>query len=125
MSSQSSKKKRIGSRRRATNQNKTSEADEFLETDSISVAQLSIPGGNQESVNALSSPDKAPNQSENPPSPELSVNRRKLGSSRRSKGGRHVQDSASVSQQKLREEVEEKSEGNQSSEMTQMPLAEP
>uniref|UniRef100_A0A3Q3E2F4 Ras-related protein Rab-37-like n=1 Tax=Labrus bergylta TaxID=56723 RepID=A0A3Q3E2F4_9LABR len=50
MSTQSAKKKRLGSRRRVTNQNKTSEADEFLVTDSTSVAQHSIPEENKKSI---------------------------------------------------------------------------
>uniref|UniRef100_UPI0037E7559A uncharacterized protein rab44 n=1 Tax=Semicossyphus pulcher TaxID=241346 RepID=UPI0037E7559A len=122
MSAQSAKKKRIGSRRRVANKDKTSEADEFLTTDGTS-AQHSIPEENI-SVDAFANPEKSLLETQNPPSPEVTAgNRRKLGSSRRIKGGRHDKDSATESHHKPREEVEANTEGDESPEKTRMLLA--
>ncbi|XP_076615232.1 uncharacterized protein rab44 isoform X2 [Chaetodon auriga] len=133
MSAQSAKKKRIGSRRRVAHQNKTSEPDEFHITDSASVAQRSIPEENTESLNVLANPDNSQSETQNPPSPELTENRRKLGSSRRNKREVHVKGSATESYSKPTEEdesyfnpteeVEEQTRSNETPRTTQMSLA--
>ncbi|KAM8756086.1 uncharacterized protein rab44 isoform 2-T2 [Acanthopagrus schlegelii] len=111
MSAQSGKKKRIGSRRRVANQNKTSEAEEFQITDSTSLAQPFISGGNSDSSNVFDNSDNSQSETQKPPSPELPVNRRKLGSSRRNKGEQHVKESELYL--KSREEYEEQTKGNE------------
>ncbi|XP_042363908.1 uncharacterized protein LOC121958831 [Plectropomus leopardus] len=115
MSAQSTKKKRFGSRRRAANQNEKPKADEFEITDSTFIAQPHIPEENTESLNEFASAENV--QSEAQPSPELSGNRRKLGSSRRHKRP-HVKDS----QHDPGEEVEEKIRGKETIETNQMSL---
>lgn len=91
--SHSAKKKRMGSRRHAVHQNKNPEAEEFPEKDSVSVAQHSIPEGNVEESKVQSNLDGSQSEVQNPPVPELSVGRRKLGSCRKNKGP-HVEDFA-------------------------------
>ncbi|XP_042260053.1 uncharacterized protein LOC121891503 [Thunnus maccoyii] len=121
MSAQSGKKKRWGSRRRGGNQSERSEPDEFHVKDSTSVVQASIPEENTESLNMLSNSDYSQLETKHPPSPELIGNRRKLGSSRRSKGRQHVT-SVTEPYNKPREEVEENT-SNETFEPTQMSLA--
>ncbi|CAJ1050665.1 uncharacterized protein rab44 isoform X1 [Xyrichtys novacula] len=116
------KKKRIGSRRRVTNQNKTSEDDEFLAKDSSAVTQQNKPERSPESVGAFAHLDHLSSLTQNPPSPELSGNRRKFGSSQRNKG-RHVRDSATELRHSPTEEVEEKTKSIESPERTQMSAA--
>ena len=111
MSAQSGKKKRIGSRRRVANQNKTSEAEEFHITDSTSLAQPFISGGNSDSLNVFDNSNNSQSETQKPPSPELPVNRRKLGSSRRNKGEQHVKESELYL--RSREEDEEQTKGNE------------
>ncbi|XP_041639521.1 uncharacterized protein LOC121507307 [Cheilinus undulatus] len=115
MSKQSGKKKRIGSRRHGVNHKNTNETDEFLVADSVPVAEHSVL---EDKELAFAKPDDS--QSQTAASPELTGNRRKLGSSRRHKGGRHVKESETESHHKPREEVEEKTEGEGSPETTQM-----
>ncbi|XP_030274901.1 uncharacterized protein LOC115582826 isoform X2 [Sparus aurata] len=110
MSAQSGKKKRIGSRRRVANQNKTSEADEFQVTDSASVAQPFISEVNCESLNEFDNSNNSQSETQKTPSPELPVNRRKLGCSRRNKG-QHVKESELYLNS--REKVEEQTRGNE------------
>ncbi|XP_078024701.1 uncharacterized protein rab44 isoform X2 [Epinephelus lanceolatus] len=121
MSAQSAKKKRFGSRRRAANQNEISKGDEFHTTDSTFVAQYHIPEENTESLNEVASPDNSQSETQPLPSPELSGNRRKLGSSRRNKR-QHVKDSETESHHNPREEVEEKTRGEETTETKQMSL---
>ncbi|XP_049894426.1 titin homolog isoform X2 [Epinephelus moara] len=121
MSAQSAKKKRFGSRRRAANQNEISRGDEFHTTDSTFVAQYHIPEENTESLNEVASPDNSQSETQPLPSPELSGNRRKLGSSRRNKR-QHVKDSETESHHNPREEVEEKTRGEETTETKQMSL---
>ncbi|KAL7408417.1 hypothetical protein ABVT39_023209 [Epinephelus coioides] len=121
MSAQSAKKKRFGSRRRAANQNEISKGDEFHTTDSTFVAQYHIPEENTESLNEVASPDNSQSETQPLPSPELSGNRRKLGSSRRNKR-QHVKDSETESHHNPREEVEEKTRGEETTQTKQMSL---
>ncbi|XP_067443264.1 uncharacterized protein rab44 isoform X2 [Thunnus thynnus] len=121
MSAQSGKKKRWGSRRRGGNQSERSEPDEFHVKDITSVVQANIPEENTESLNMLSNSDYSQLETKHPPSPELIGNRRKLGSSRRSKGRQHVT-SVTEPYNKPREEVEENT-SNETFEPTQMSLA--
>ncbi|XP_041819113.1 uncharacterized protein rab44 isoform X2 [Chelmon rostratus] len=123
MSTQSAKKKRIGSRRRVAHENKTSEADELHITDSASAAKRCIPEENTESLNVLANPDNTQSATQNPPSPELTENRRKLGSSRRNKRELRVKGSATESYSKPTEEVEEYTRGNETPKTMQMSLA--
>ncbi|XP_028261380.1 uncharacterized protein rab44 isoform X2 [Parambassis ranga] len=83
MSAQSSRKKRLGSRRTAPNQNETSK---FHFTDATSVAQHHVPEENADAFNQLSEPGSSKSATQPPPSPEATMNRRKLGTSRRNKG---------------------------------------
>ncbi|XP_044025854.1 extracellular matrix-binding protein ebh isoform X2 [Siniperca chuatsi] len=123
MSARTAKKKRIGSRRQLPNQSKTDETDEFHVTDSTSVAQSHIPEENTESLNVLAYPENSQSETHRPPSPELTGNRRKLGSSRRNKRGQYVKESATESYHEDREEVEENVRCNETPETTQMSLA--
>ncbi|XP_074526230.1 uncharacterized protein rab44 isoform X2 [Halichoeres trimaculatus] len=116
MSTQGAKKKRIGSRRRVTNQNKTSEDDDFLVKDSTTVAQQSNAAENAAVENAVTNPDNLLSETCDPP--EVTANRRKLGSSRRHKGEKHVK--ATESHQKPKEEVEQKTRGSESPETDQV-----
>ncbi|CAK6974205.1 uncharacterized protein LOC121891503, partial [Scomber scombrus] len=121
MSAQSGKKKRYGLRRRGGNQNQTSEP-EFQVKDSTSVVQASIPERYTESLNILSNPEDSLLETKHPPSPELTGNRRKLGSSHRSKGRQHVKDSVAEPFDKPQEEVEENM-SNETLQTTQLSLA--
>ncbi|XP_068568242.1 uncharacterized protein rab44 [Cebidichthys violaceus] len=105
MSAQSAKKKRLGSRRRVANQNEMSKTDDSHLTDSSFVAQSHIPEENTESLNVLANFHNSQSETQHPPSPELSGNRRKLGSSRRHKET-HVKDSVTESYQEPRDKVE-------------------
>ncbi|XP_071350126.1 uncharacterized protein rab44 isoform X2 [Trachinotus anak] len=111
MSTQRTKKKRLGSHRRVANQNETPKADELHVMDSTSVAQCHIPEENSESLSILSNPDSQP-ETQHPPSPDLTLSRRKLGSRRKNKG-LHVKDSTNETYHEHREEVEENSKGNE------------
>ncbi|XP_038553457.1 uncharacterized protein LOC119886648 [Micropterus salmoides] len=123
MSAQTSKKKRIGSRRSAANQNKTSDADEIHIADSTSVAKSHIPEEHTGSLNLVTNPQNSSPETHRPPSPEHTGHRRKLGSSRKNRGGQHVKELATESYYEAREEVEEKIRGSETPETTQMSLA--
>ncbi|XP_071383115.1 uncharacterized protein rab44 isoform X2 [Centroberyx affinis] len=107
MSGQRARKTRIGSsRRRVSNQNEKSEADDgFHKTDSPSAVQDHM----TEEITESGSKHLA--------SSELTGNRRKLGSSRRIKGRQHVKDSIAEScheaRAEAREEVGEKATSNE------------
>ncbi|XP_033994856.1 uncharacterized protein rab44 isoform X3 [Trematomus bernacchii] len=103
MSAQSAKKKRLGSRRRGTNQNEKTKADEFQITDSTSEDQRHLTVDNTESLKVLAEPDNSLYET-NPPA--FSGNRRKLGSSRKNKG-HHVREYATESCHETKEEVKE------------------
>lgn len=107
--SHNAKKKRMGSRRQMAHQNKTSEAEEFPEKDSVSAAQHSVPEGNL---------DGSQSEGQNSPAPELGVGRRKLGSRRKNKGP-HVEDFGTESPHNSREGDKEPS-SCETCEVTQM-----
>nr|XP_046239531.1 uncharacterized protein rab44 [Scatophagus argus]XP_046239532.1 uncharacterized protein rab44 [Scatophagus argus] len=122
MSAQSAKKKRIGSRRRLANQNKTSEeTEESNITDSTSGAQWCVQEEITESLNVLANADNSQSEAQNPLSPGLSENRKILGSSRRNKG-QHVKDLATELHHKPREDVE-KTRSYETLQTTQMSLS--
>ncbi|XP_037304170.2 uncharacterized protein rab44 isoform X2 [Pungitius pungitius] len=79
----SAKKKRLGSRRRLADQSETN--TDFGITDTTSVAQCHIPEERTASLNATADLHEAQCETQPPPSPDLLGNRRKLGSSRRSR----------------------------------------
>lgn len=116
MSSQ--KKKRIGSRRRVVNQDKPTEDDEFHVTEA-SAAQLSILGETTEVIDVSNNQDSSTAETPNPPSPEFTGSKRKLGSRRKNKG-LHVKDF--TAQLDHKEDVEEKTEGSETMRSTQMSL---
>ncbi|XP_034725430.1 uncharacterized protein LOC117943425 [Etheostoma cragini] len=115
MSTQSAKKKRLGSRRRGANQNETSKNDDFHITDNTFVAECDIPEEKAESLNVFPNPDNLTTKIQHPPSPELSGNRRKLGSCRKNKL-LHVEDEPI-------EEVEGKTRVKETTVTKQMSLA--
>ncbi|XP_035857953.1 uncharacterized protein rab44 isoform X2 [Sander lucioperca] len=117
-----SAKKRLGSRRRGANQNEISKNDEFHITDNTFVVECVIPEEKTESLNVLVNPDNLTTETQHPPSPELSGNRRKLGSRRRNKL-LHVEDSATESCHEPIEEVEEKTRVKETTVTKQMSLA--
>ncbi|XP_028431634.1 uncharacterized protein rab44 isoform X2 [Perca flavescens] len=121
MSTQSAKK-RLGSRRRGAKQNEISKNDEFHVTDNTFVAECDIPEENTESLNVLAKPDNSTTEIQPPPSPELSSNRRKLGSRRRNKL-LPFEDSATESYHEPIEEVEEKTRVKETTVTKQMSLA--
>ncbi|KAL3058713.1 hypothetical protein OYC64_010797 [Pagothenia borchgrevinki] len=104
MSAQSAKKKRLGSRRRGTNQNEKTKADEFQITDSTSEDQRHLTVDNTESLKVFTEPDNSLYETQSPPA--FSGNRRKLGSSRKNKG-HHVREYATESYHETKEEVKE------------------
>ncbi|XP_032362766.1 uncharacterized protein rab44 isoform X4 [Etheostoma spectabile] len=85
MSAQSAKKKRLGSRRRGANQNEISKNDDVHITDNTFVAECDIPEEHAESLNVFANPENLTTETQHPPLPELSGNRRKLGSRRKNK----------------------------------------
>ncbi|XP_018541254.1 uncharacterized protein rab44 isoform X2 [Lates calcarifer] len=118
MSAQRTKKKRLGSRRWVANQNEIPNADEFPVMDSTSVAQRHTPDGDNESLSLSSNPDSSQSETQHPPSPDLTLNRRKLGSRRKNKERQHVRDSAL----EAREEVEDNNWDNEALETAQISL---
>ncbi|XP_023136034.2 uncharacterized protein rab44 [Amphiprion ocellaris] len=121
MSGKGAKKKRLGSRRVAPNQNVSSE--EIHVTDGSSVTQHHVLEESSESLNVLSNPDDSKPETQQTPSPDITMSRRKLGSSRRNKGRQFAKDSETEPYLEHREEVEEKTRGNKTVEATQTSLA--
>ncbi|KAM3620853.1 uncharacterized protein V6R79_002961 [Siganus canaliculatus] len=120
MSSQSTKKKRLGSRRQAPARNAKPEDVDFNVAEGSSLAQNCKPEGNTETlVDALPNLNEFPSEIHNPPSAELTENRRKLGSSRKSKRAQH---SKAVDLQHT-EEAEEKNSNDQAPQATQLSVA--
>uniref|UniRef100_A0AAQ6IRN6 Transforming acidic coiled-coil-containing protein C-terminal domain-containing protein n=1 Tax=Anabas testudineus TaxID=64144 RepID=A0AAQ6IRN6_ANATE len=115
------KKKRLGSRRYVATQNEPLEDE--CNMDSASVAQHHTSEENTESLNVLSKPDKSQFEDQQQLSSRQSENRRRLGSSRINKGRQHVKDPETESYYKPREEVEERTRGNEGLETTHMSLA--
>ncbi|XP_069546822.1 uncharacterized protein rab44 [Brachyistius frenatus] len=111
MSAQSGRKKRFGSRRTATNQNETS------------VTQHHEPEDTTDSFNVCSNSGSSEIKTQNPNVPEVTMNRRKLGSSRRNKGRQHVKDSETELYHEPREEVEGETRVNKTLDETQTSLA--
>ncbi|XP_051804759.1 uncharacterized protein rab44 [Acanthochromis polyacanthus] len=120
MSGKSGKKKRLGSRRVAPHQNVSS--DDIHVTDDSSAAQHHVLEESSESLNVLSNPDDSKPETQQPPSPDNTMSRRKLGSSRRNKGRQFAKDSETEPYLEHREEVEEKTRGNKTVETTQTSL---
>ncbi|XP_047437920.1 uncharacterized protein rab44 isoform X4 [Mugil cephalus] len=119
MSAQSGRKKRIGSRRGTPSQRDASAAEKFHATDSTSAAQQHIPEEGTDLLNVLSKPDNSTPETQLPPSPEVAMNRRKLGSSRKIKGRLNTKDTETESYVECEEEVEGKNRGDKTFETTQ------
>ncbi|XP_042078958.1 uncharacterized protein rab44 isoform X1 [Haplochromis burtoni] len=123
MSSQNAKKKRLGSRRVAQSQNEVPKADEYHLTEASSVAQGYAADESTESLNVLSSREDSKPETRHPPSAEVTFNRRKIGSNRRSKGKQLVNDLETEPYRNPGKELEEKSRGNETFETIQTPRA--
>uniref|UniRef100_A0A3B4G5G4 Titin-like n=4 Tax=Pundamilia nyererei TaxID=303518 RepID=A0A3B4G5G4_9CICH len=123
MSSQNAKKKRLGSRRVAQSQNEVPKADEYHLTEASSVAQGYAADESTESLNVLSSREDSKPETRHPPSAEVTFNRRKIGSNRRSKGKQLVNDLETEPYCNPGKELEEKSRGNETFETIQTPRA--
>ncbi|XP_061583237.1 uncharacterized protein rab44 isoform X2 [Cololabis saira] len=88
MSAHGDRKKRIGSRRMAPKPKETLEAD-YHGVENMSTDQQLVP---EEGVRSLLAPaaDGSTSDIQHPPAPEVSMHRKKLGSSRRRRGGQHA-----------------------------------
>ncbi|XP_067359247.1 uncharacterized protein rab44 isoform X1 [Channa argus] len=105
------KKKRLGSRRSVAKQNNALEVE--FDTDRTSASLPHVPQENTESLSLFANPEKSMSEGQHPRSPEQFENKRKLGSSRKSRGRQRVQGSATESYYQIGEEVEEKNRGNE------------
>ncbi|XP_056292957.1 uncharacterized protein rab44 isoform X2 [Pseudoliparis swirei] len=103
--SASANKKRLGSRRRAAEQNEMSKTDDLHSTASTFAAQPHMQEEHTAAINVLDHFENSHSETQHPLSPKLLGIRRKLGSRRRNKEER-VRDSVTESDQEPREEVE-------------------